>query len=60
LANYHFLRSLAIPAIFFLSIGIAFFSPNAAVASWVLLIVVDAVMWRLWKSRLRNDRDIAR
>jgi uncharacterized membrane protein len=49
LANYHFWRSLAIPAIFFLSIGIAFFSPNAAVASWVLLIVVDAAMWRLWK-----------
>jgi uncharacterized membrane protein len=60
LANYHFLRSLAIPAIFFLSIGIAFLSPNAAVASWVLLVVVDAVMWRLWKRKLRNDRNIAR
>ena len=60
LANYHFLRSLAIPAIFFLSIGIAYFSPNAAIASWVLLVVVDAVMWRLWKRRLRNDRTIAR
>src|SRR5919107_5859275 len=59
LANYHFLRSLAIPAIFFLSIGIAFFSPNAAMASWVLLVVADAVMWRLWKRRLRSDRDIA-
>jgi uncharacterized membrane protein len=60
LAHYHFVRSLAIPAIFFLSIGIAFFSPNAAIASWVLLVVVDAVMWRLWKGRLRNVRDIAR
>ncbi len=52
LANYHFWRSLAIPAIFFLSIGIAFFSPSAAIASWVLLIVVDAAMWRLWKKRM--------
>jgi uncharacterized membrane protein len=60
LANYHFLRSLAIPVIFFLSIGIAFFSPKAVVASWVLLVVVDAVMWRLWKRKLRTDRDIAR
>jgi uncharacterized membrane protein len=59
LANYHFLRSLAIPAIFLLSIGIAFFSPNAAVASWVLLVVVDSVMWRLWKKKLRNEREIA-
>jgi len=60
LANYHFLRSLAIPAIFFLSIGIAFFSPNAAMASWVLLVVADAVLWRLWKRKLRNGREIAR
>jgi uncharacterized membrane protein len=56
LANYHFWRSLAIPAIFFLSIGVAFFSPNAAIASWVLLILVDAVMWRLWKRRLGGVR----
>ena len=51
LANYHFLRSLAIPAVFFLSIGIAFFSPDAAVVSWVLLVVVDAAAWRIWKKR---------
>lgn len=51
LAKYHFLRSLAIPAIFFLSIGLAFLSPNAAVASWVLLVIVDAVIWRLWRKR---------
>jgi len=25
----------------------------------VLLVVADAVMWRLWKRRVRNDRDIA-
>jgi uncharacterized membrane protein len=51
LANFHFLRSLAIPAVFMLSIGIAFFSPEAAVASWVLLLVVDAAIWRIWKKR---------
>jgi len=34
-----------------LSIGIAFFSPEAAVASWVLLVVVDAAIWRIWKKR---------
>jgi uncharacterized membrane protein len=55
LANFHFLRNLAIPSIFFLSIGIAFFSPNAAVASWILLLVVDNAMWRLWRRR----RDVA-
>jgi uncharacterized membrane protein len=49
LAKFHFFRSLAIPAIFFLSIGVAFFSPSAAVASWVLLIVADTVTWRLWR-----------
>jgi uncharacterized membrane protein len=51
LANFTFLRNLAVPAIFFLSIGIAFFSPSAAEASWVLLIVADFVIWRLWKKR---------
>ena len=56
LATFHFLRSLAIPVIFLLSIGIAFFSPNAAVASWVLLIVADAVIWQLWKRRLGSVR----
>ncbi len=51
LANFHLLRSLAIPAIFLLSIGIAFFSPNAAMASWVLLVVADTMAWRLWRKR---------
>jgi membrane protein implicated in regulation of membrane protease activity len=52
LANYHFARSLAIPAIFFLSIVIAFFSTDVAIASWFLLVVVDTVVWRLWRKRL--------
>ena len=53
LANFHLLRSLAIPAIFLLSIGIAFFSPNAAIGSWVLLVVADTMAWRLWTKRNR-------
>jgi uncharacterized membrane protein len=52
LANYHFARSLAIPAIFFLSIVIAFFSTDVAIASWFLLVVVVTVVWRLWRKRL--------
>jgi uncharacterized membrane protein len=51
LVRFHLLRSFAIPAIFVLSIGIAFFSPNAAMASWVLLVVADTVAWRLWRQR---------
>jgi uncharacterized membrane protein len=51
LAKFHLLRSLAIPAIFLLSIGIAFFSTNAAIASWVLLVVADTMAWRLWRKR---------
>jgi len=51
LANFHLLRSLAIPAIFLLSIGIAFLSPRAAIASWVLLVVADTMAWRLWRTR---------
>jgi hypothetical protein len=34
-----------------LSIGIAFFSPNAAIGSWVLLVVADTMAWRLWRKR---------
>ena len=52
LAKVHLIRSLAIPAIFLLSICIAFFSTNVAIASWVLLVVGDTVAWRLWKKRI--------
>jgi uncharacterized membrane protein len=41
------LRGLAIPLIFLLSIFISFFSVSAAVYSWVLLIVVDFVLFRV-------------
>jgi hypothetical protein len=55
MARYHFFRSLAIPALFFLSIGISFISVNAAVASWLLLFVADVVMWRLQRRRVRSS-----
>lgn len=34
IASYHFFRNLAIPTLFFLSIGISFISVAAAVACW--------------------------
>ena len=34
IASYHFFRNLAIPTLFFLSIGISFISVDAAVACW--------------------------
>jgi uncharacterized membrane protein len=51
LAKFNSYRGLVVPAIFFLSIGVAFVSPNAAAASWVLLFIVDSVIWRLWRRR---------
>ena len=55
LARYHSFRSLAIPALFFLSIGISLVSVNAAVASWLLLFVADVMMWRLQRRRVRSS-----
>jgi uncharacterized membrane protein len=55
MARYHFFRSLAIPALFFLSIGISLVSVNAAVASWLLLFVADVIMWRLQRRRVRSS-----
>ena len=55
LARYHFFRSLAIPALFFLSIGISLLSVNAAVACWLLLFVADVMMWRLQRRRVRSS-----
>jgi hypothetical protein len=51
LARYHFARSLAIPTLFLVSIGISFFSVKAAIASWFLMFVADAATWRLWRRR---------
>ena len=45
------IRGLTIPAIYLLSIVISFFSVQAAIWSWVILIVVDAVILRIRLSR---------
>ncbi len=44
--RFFLIRGLTIPAIFLLSIGISFFSVSAAIWSWVLLIIVDALIFR--------------
>ena len=44
--RFFLIRGLTIPAIFLVSIGISFFSVNAAIWSWVLLIVVDTFVLR--------------
>ena len=41
------IRGLAIPVVFLISIGISFFSVNAATCSWLLLIVADTVLLRV-------------
>jgi uncharacterized membrane protein len=55
LAKYHSFRGFAIPLVFLISIGISFFSLSLAVYSWVLLFVLDAVIWRLQRRRLRSS-----
>jgi uncharacterized membrane protein len=45
------IRGLTIPAIYLLSIVISFFSVQAAIWSWVILIVVDSVILRRRLSR---------
>ena len=40
------IRGLAIPLVFLISIGVSFFSVDAAVYSWVLLIFADALLVR--------------
>jgi uncharacterized membrane protein len=44
--RFFLLRGLTIPVIFLLTIGISFFSVSAAIYSWLLLVVVDAVILR--------------
>ena len=41
------IRGLTIPAIYLLTIGISFFSVQAAIWSWVILIVVDSFILRI-------------
>ena len=49
--RFFLIRGVTIPAIFLLSIGVSFFSVQAAVYSWFILIVVDAVVLRRRMSR---------
>ena len=44
--RFYLIRGLAMPVIFLLSIGVSFFSVGAAIWSWVIMIVVDAVVLR--------------
>ena len=41
-------QGLAVPVVFLLSIGISFFSPKAAMYSWLLLAVTDPIIRRVW------------
>jgi hypothetical protein len=41
------IRGLAVPLVFLISIVISFFSVEAAIYSWLLLIVVDFVLLRI-------------
>jgi len=44
--RFYLIRGLAMPVIFLLSIGVSVFSVGAAIWSWVVMIVVDAVVLR--------------
>jgi uncharacterized membrane protein len=52
ISRYHLVRSLAIAALFLLSILVSFFSVSAAILSWLLMFVVDTLLWRLQWYRL--------
>ena len=41
-------QGLAVPVVFVLSIGISFFSPRAAMYSWLLLSITDPLVRRIW------------
>ena len=41
-------QGLAVPVVFLLSIGISFFSPVAAMYSWLLLAVTDPIIRWVW------------
>jgi uncharacterized membrane protein len=44
-------ESLVVPVVFLLSIGVSFLSPQAAMYSWLLLIVAGPLVRRLWSRR---------
>jgi uncharacterized membrane protein len=47
-AKLRWLQGLAVPVVFLASIGVSFFSPMAAMYSWLLLAVTDTIIRRLW------------
>ena len=51
ISRFHLIRSLAIPALFLLSTVVSFFSVSATILSWLLMFVIDAVLWRLQRHR---------
>jgi hypothetical protein len=44
--RFYLIRGLSIPAIFLLSIVISFFSVSAAIWTWFVMIIIDAVVVR--------------
>ena len=51
--RFFLIRGLTIPVIFLLTIGVSFLSVSAAIYSWLVLILVDAVILR--RKRVRAD-----
>ena len=51
ISRYHLAQSLAISALFLLSIAVSFFSVSATILSWLLMFAVDGVLWRLQRYR---------
>jgi uncharacterized membrane protein len=51
ISRYHLVRSLAIAALFLLSIVVSFFSVSAAILSWLLMFALDGVLWRSQRYR---------
>jgi uncharacterized membrane protein len=49
--RFFLIRGLTVPVIFLLTIGISFFSVSAAIYSWLLLLLVDAVILRRRRGR---------
>jgi uncharacterized membrane protein len=45
---HHRIRGLAVPAVFLLSIIVSFFSVRAPMYTWLLLLVADPILRRVW------------
>lgn len=42
-------QGLAVPVVFLASVGVAFFSPGAAMYSWLLLFITDPIVRAMWR-----------